>query len=209
MKKNLVSQLYIFRHGETEWNATRRFQGHSDIPLNEKGRDQARILETVFRNCRPDIILSSDLDRAHETARIANQNVSVPIELYEELRECRLGDSEGLSLEKVKETFGIESWEYWKSSDEKHLDFGFPNGETKRDHLHRIFGFLEKFIIENSHFTKIGISTHGGCIHRVLQRCRAVPSEITMIPNCALFLVEFDHAERSWLFVDTLHAVTD
>jgi len=62
--------LYLVRHGETDWNAQGKWQGHSDITLNDQGRIQAREAATYFAEKNIDIAYSSDLNRARETAKI-------------------------------------------------------------------------------------------------------------------------------------------
>jgi 2,3-bisphosphoglycerate-dependent phosphoglycerate mutase len=65
-----MTTLYLVRHGETIWNANRRFQGHRDISLNETGRAQAEIVARAIAPCHLDAIITSDLARAYETADI-------------------------------------------------------------------------------------------------------------------------------------------
>lgn len=73
------TEIYIFRHGETDWNKERRFQGHTDIPLNQNGRQQASELALKIRKINPELILTSDLLRAKQTAEIVNDLLKVSI----------------------------------------------------------------------------------------------------------------------------------
>ncbi len=69
--RRVVRRLFLVRHGETDWNEARRLQGASDIPLNDKGRDQARDAAPVLaRIAAVNNIVASDLSRAQETAQI-------------------------------------------------------------------------------------------------------------------------------------------
>jgi len=103
-----VTALTLIRHGETDWNLERRIQGSTDIPLNDTGRAQARAaaeeLAAEFdrRGVTP-IVVSSDLQRAHETARIiaAVLDADAPI-LYPELRERRYGAAEGMLVSEYR-----------------------------------------------------------------------------------------------------------
>ena len=65
-----MAKLYLVRHGETDFNKTLRFQGQTDVPLNEKGKEQAQKMATYFRNIPLTAIYSSSLQRAYSTAEI-------------------------------------------------------------------------------------------------------------------------------------------
>lgn len=93
------TQFWLIRHGETAWNAKQRLQGWVNIPLNEAGRQQAQNLQRYFQSRQIcslfDTVISSDLDRAHETAAIALQHTDLPITRDERLRERSYGIYEG------------------------------------------------------------------------------------------------------------------
>lgn len=194
------AEILIFRHGETDWNRARRFQGHTDIPLNELGREQAELLAIVLAKYPPEVILSSDLSRARETAEIANLLVQVPIVQSEALRECRLGDPEGMERHRMLAEFGEESWERWLSTKPEDKDFGFPNGETKSEHLSRMILFVEEFLRQNPHHQRIALSTHGGSLRRIVHHCVGAPSEPVPLPNCVLYRISFDRVDGTWTF---------
>jgi broad specificity phosphatase PhoE len=193
-------EVLVFRHGETDWNRQRRFQGHTDIPLNELGREQAKSLAPLLEKHSPEIILSSDLSRAKETAEIANTLVQVPILLSPAIRECRLGDPEGLERDVVFAQFGELAWERWLSTRPEDRDFSFPNGERKSDHLARMTSYLESFFHENPHYQRMAVSTHGGSLRRLVHHCAGAPEEPVAIPNCVLYRLSFDRADGSWRF---------
>ncbi|MDO5097017.1 MAG: histidine phosphatase family protein [Peptostreptococcaceae bacterium] len=88
--------LYIMRHGKTDWNAKRKLQGRTDIPLNEEGREMARQAASAYRDVHFDICYCSPLARAKETAEIVLQGRNVPIVFDERLREMSFGVYEGL-----------------------------------------------------------------------------------------------------------------
>jgi len=105
-----VTTLYLVRHGETDWNAARRIQGSTDIPLNETGRAQARATAAAlverFTGTRPRVV-SSDLSRARETAEIIADALGAPAPtLYPELRERAYGVAEGMTVAEYLERFG-------------------------------------------------------------------------------------------------------
>ena len=201
---SLTTELYLFRHGETDWNREHRFQGHTDIPLNESGREQAARLAMDLGLHSLDALLTSDLSRARETAALIHAQLKLPIIIAPELRECNLGNLEGKLRDEIKEIQGETSWSRWLSVKPEDLDFGFTGGETKKEHLIRLLHFLESFCISNPHLRKIGISTHGGCIRRLVHHCNDAPTEAIALPNCALYLITFNATSGAWKFEHSL-----
>lgn len=98
-------KLYIIRHGETDWNKMFRLQGQSDIPLNEYGRELARITSDALQNITFDVIYSSPLSRAFETAEIMRRNRPVEIITDERLKEISFGVDEGRNKDELGEHF--------------------------------------------------------------------------------------------------------
>jgi broad specificity phosphatase PhoE len=94
-------QLICVRHGRTAWNAGRRFQGHTDVPLDEEGRAQATALGALLARERIDAAVSSDLTRAAETARIVLGDRATPLRLDPDWREMRFGTWEGLTWDEI------------------------------------------------------------------------------------------------------------
>jgi probable phosphoglycerate mutase len=108
--------LYVARHGETDWNAQVRWQGHTDVPLNETGRAQARALALALRGAGLVGVVASDLSRAHETARIVAVQLGVSVAYVDpELRERAFGVFEGLTREEC-ESLHPEAWGAWLES---------------------------------------------------------------------------------------------
>ena len=115
-----MTLLTLVRHGETDWNRDRRIQGSTDIPLNDTGRAQARDAADTLRAqldlssaATPPIVVSSDLSRARETARIIAAEVGLPSPReYPELRERAYGDAEGLDADDF-----IERWGDWHTAE--------------------------------------------------------------------------------------------
>lgn len=91
------------RHGRTSWNSERRFQGHTDVPLDEEGRAQALVLANTLREVRFERCVSSDLARARETARAICDATSTPLECDSRWREFDFGAWEGLTWEHIVE----------------------------------------------------------------------------------------------------------
>ena len=93
-------KLYLIRHGETEWNVKRRFQGRSDIPLNEEGRRLARITAQALVGVPFSRIYTSPLKRAYETAMIIKGERDIPVIEEPRIIEISFGEYEGISASK-------------------------------------------------------------------------------------------------------------
>ena len=90
-------RLRLVRHGETDWNAQGRIQGHIDIPLNDRGRAQARELAQALSGSGAALVITSDLARARETAEIVAAHLGIPLQVSDRLRERRLGALQGMT----------------------------------------------------------------------------------------------------------------
>ena len=88
--------FYFLRHGQTAWNVEGRFQGHSDIPLNEVGLAQAHDAAKILARCPIDLIVTSPLMRARRTAEIVSAQLGKPLLFDDDLKERRFGAFEGL-----------------------------------------------------------------------------------------------------------------
>ncbi len=88
--------LYIMRHGKTDWNAKRKIQGHTDVPLNDEGRRMAENAAAEYRDTHFDICFCSPLIRAKETAEIFLKGRNIPIITDDRLMEMSFGEFEGL-----------------------------------------------------------------------------------------------------------------
>jgi probable phosphoglycerate mutase len=197
----LMTNLYLFRHGETDWNKNRRFQGHTDIPLNDLGRTQAQELASLLSPLPLHAMLTSDLKRAKETADIVNTVLKIPMYESQDLRECSLGDPEGMYRDKIVEEYGAPAWERWLSIKREDQDFGFRNGETKNQHLRRLLAYLETFCEMNPHFRTIAVSSHGGSLRRLVHHCEGAPDEAIPLPNCAVYQITYEHDTGLWKYV--------
>ncbi len=107
--------LFLFRHGETDWNREGRLQGHTDTPLNATGLAQAEALAETLRPHRLDAVVSSDLMRAWTTARIVAEALGLPLLADPGLRETNVGAAEGLLWIEAKVRFGESLTQRWYS----------------------------------------------------------------------------------------------
>ncbi len=100
--------FYFLRHGQTAWNVEGRFQGHTDIPLNELGLAQAHDAAKILVRCPVDLVVASPLIRARRTAEIVSDQLGRPLLFDDELKERHFGAFEGLIVNEVKAKFGLQ-----------------------------------------------------------------------------------------------------
>lgn len=103
-----MTRLIVWRHGNTDWNATGRVQGQVDVPLNDLGRDQARTAAPLLAALRPDVVVASDLRRAADTAAALAQLTGQPVRPDARLRERHFGQWQGLALTDAAARFPAE-----------------------------------------------------------------------------------------------------
>lgn len=193
-----MTEFLFFRHGETDWNLQRIFQGHTDIPLNSRGQSQAESLAKKIQHWKPDIVLSSDLSRAVQTAQACQKFWNAPLIQSPLLREMNLGKAEGLHRNEVQGLVG-DSWKKWVSHDPQDEDFRFPEGESKSEARIRILNFLQTFSRDNPQYKRVVVSTHGGVLRRVTHGLPGTPAEGVPIPNCISYRLNLN--ESIWSFV--------
>ena len=118
MKSHTPCTLYIVRHGETEWNQKNLVQGHTDIPLAETGEKQALSRAEYFQDVSFDHVVSSDLQRAMQTASILSEGRNLSLHTSPKLREQSWGAWEGHSFDKLREMFsaGFNAYSVRKGS---------------------------------------------------------------------------------------------
>ena len=126
--------IYVVRHGQTDWNLRNVLQGSSDIELNNTGKNQATILEKNLANINFDYIICSPLKRAIQTAEIINKYRNVPIFINDSIKERSFGTLEGKKSPKIS-----EYWDYLKNINKN-------NVEKVQDFFKRINEFMELII---------------------------------------------------------------
>ena len=122
-----LDHLILLRHGETDWNAALRMQGHRDVPLNEAGLAQARAAAASVAALDPDVIVSSDLGRARVTADAVAEVIGLVVHQDQRLRETSLGEWEGLNREQIVARWP-EEWDRWRATS---AHVAPPGGESR------------------------------------------------------------------------------
>ena len=103
----MATTLLLARHGETDWNRERRWQGHADPPLNEVGREQAQALAHELASDPPTAVYTSDLARSHETATIVAAELGLPVTADGRLREVDVGEWSGLLWSEIEDLYPV------------------------------------------------------------------------------------------------------
>lgn len=158
-----MTRLYLIRHGETIWNSEMRYQGHSDIPLSEAGREQARRLAARLAGEKIDHFYASDLSRAFETAEIIAAPHGKAVEKMELLRETMFGAWEGLKFTEIQERFP-DIWAKWRDDPRSTM---LPEGESLDDVAERVMRGIRK-IVERHQDEAVAVVGHGGTIRLIL-----------------------------------------
>ena len=165
----MPQKIYIVRHGETDYNRERRMQGWLDIPLNKTGRDQAQLATAKLRGIKFDAIYSSDLIRAHETAKIIAKTLRRKVSTTGALRERDMGIFAGWSWEVERDPIKDSLWKEFESArDNEDLDWKRHQGESMKEMSHRISEFMQNLHTVHSQ-QSILVVTHGGTINRILE----------------------------------------
>ena len=142
--------IFVVRHGQTEWNVMKKMQGSADIELNEKGLSQASDTADMLKDLVFDIIFCSPLKRAKQTAEIINDDRGLHIIFDERLRERNYGEFEGTS----KSSFDYNEF----CSYQKNMKY--EKAENVQDFFKRIYDFLDD--ITSKEYNNILIVCHAG-----------------------------------------------
>jgi probable phosphoglycerate mutase len=181
--------LFLFRHGETDWNREGRLQGHTDTPLNASGLAQAEALSEKLRPHRLDAVVSSDLSRALTTARIVADALGVPLLADPGLRETDVGAAEGLLWADAKIRFGEGLTERWFTDG----DVAFPGGETGIATRTRGLAALRRLAAAQP-YRRIGVSTHGAMLRQLMKHALPPGSPPAPTRNTALYILRYEPA---------------
>ncbi|MBB6735154.1 histidine phosphatase family protein [Cohnella zeiphila] len=152
---NATTTVYLVRHGQTEWNIERRFQGHQDSPLTDMGVKQATWLADALRDERIDAVYSSSSPRARRTADIVKGDRALAVREADELKEINLGVWEGMRQEEAERADPGAFRHFWDDPSE----FRVEGSETFDETAARSIGQLERILSEHPGQTVL-IVTH-------------------------------------------------
>jgi glucosyl-3-phosphoglycerate phosphatase len=163
----------LWRHGQTTWNAERRFQGQSDIPLDAVGLAQAERAARLLAGLHPDMIVSSDLSRAASTAAPLARLTGLDVILDKDLRERHGGCWEGLTDTEIRTRYPAE-----------HASWNPPDGEPTLAVADRVSAALRRIATAVSEGTGTGgsglgvVVSHGAALRLGMSRVLGLPEEV-------------------------------
>jgi broad specificity phosphatase PhoE len=173
-------ELWIARHGDTAWTVTRQHTSSTDLELNEDGRAAARALAAKLEGRHYDLVLSSPLRRALDTARLAGFEPEVD----ERLREFDYGEYEGLTTAEIQKI--RPGWDLWRD--------GCPGGETVEDLGRRMDGVVER--IRSEARERALVFGHGHALRVLVARWLGLPpaeGRVFLLPPAAVGVMGSEH----------------
>ena len=175
-------KLYVVRHGETIWNVENRVQGVTDIPLTDQGRLDATLLKDLVKDINIDVVISSPLERAIETAKILTDG-KMPINTDDRIKERDWGLNEGANIDEV------DRWDCWDVI----LNTRVQNIESVQDFMYRVSSFLEDIKVRYKD-KNVLVVTHSAVIRVIHYMLGTIPEDGDLtrmdIPN--LRILEYE-----------------
>ena len=201
-----ITKLCLIRHGETDWNAERRLQGHTDIPLNARGVLQARQMAQALKNInlRFDVLYTSDLKRAADTADAVVKIFGVEAQVDSNLRERHFGALQGLSIAEAP----LLQPDIWQAHIARDLEHNLGGGESIGQFALRVQGALDRILAKHAGKTILLVS-HGGTLdmmYRIASKQSLSAEKIASVPNASLNWII--HSQGAWTvgqWADTQH----
>lgn len=173
--------LYVVRHGETIWNLEKRVQGITDIPLTEEGIKNAEELKELVSTLNIDVVISSPLSRARQTAKILVDS-KLPINTDDRIKERDWGMNEGAKIDEV------DRWDCWDVI----LNTKVQNIECIQDFMDRVSSFIEEIKIKYKD-KNVLVVTHSAVIRVIHYMLGEIPEDGNLsrinIPN--LRIIEY------------------
>ncbi|WP_144472248.1 histidine phosphatase family protein [Bacillus pumilus] len=181
-----MTTICLVRHGETDWNAAKRIQGRTDIPLNDTGKWQAEQTGLYLKDAHWDVVISSPLTRAKETAHLILKHVDAPLVIMDDFIERDYGDAEGMSFEERQKLFPNKQ---------------YPNMEPLETIQDRMVEGIEKVRVAYPN-QQVLIVAHGAAIHALLTTLadEHLGLENTRLVNACLNYVEWK--DGKWKVLD-------
>ena len=176
--------VVFWRHGRTEWNEQHRFQGQTDIPLDEVGLEQANEAARLLAGLRPSRIISSDLVRASRTAQALSELVNLNVDTFAGLRETNAGTWEGQTREALIANHGDELAAWAAGSN---LRPG--GGETRMEVAQRVIDVINHELTGVGDQETLVVVTHGGSARAAIAMMLELPPKhwaaLGVLSNCA------------------------
>ena len=195
----MANTIILWRHGQTDWNVANKFQGHTDIPLNSVGEYQVKHAARLVVDMKPTAIISSDLSRAHNTAKALADLNGLPIHVDARLRETNCGKWEGLTGEEIRATDHANLIEWSLGGDNP----AGGTGDRRSEVGARAKAAIEDFLAGKDNQTLI-VATHGGTARTVIGMYLELPialwSKIGGLSNASWSVLS--HSPKGWLLTE-------
>ncbi|PZG15935.1 histidine phosphatase family protein [Nonomuraea aridisoli] len=163
----MSKRIVCLRHGQTLWNVEQRFQGHSDIPLDETGVAQAARAASLLASLRPTLIVSSDLQRANDTALALGRLVGLDVAVDKDFRERGGGEWEGLTREEIAARWP-EEYVAWEA----------PGGESVTDVAARVAAAMRRWVTRLDDDGLLVVASHGAALRLGICELLGLPEEL-------------------------------
>ena len=194
-----ANRVVLWRHGQTDWNVVNRFQGHSDINLNEVGIFQAKQAAQILAGMNPTAIISSDLMRAQKTAQALADLSGLTIKIDARLRETNCGKWEGLTGDEIRATDHANLKEWSLGGDNP----AGGTGDRRSEVGARAKAAIDDFLNGKDEQTLI-VATHGGTARAVIGSYLELPipywSKIGGLSNASWSVLT--HTPKGWLLTE-------
>lgn len=171
-----MAKLVLVRHGQSLWNLEDRFTGWVDVPLTDKGREEARNAGKRLRDLRFDVAYTSVLSRAEETLDLILGVLRQlpPVIRDQALNERHYGDLQGLNKKRTAELHGADQVKLWRRS----YDVAPPNGEALKNTAERTLPFFERAILGDLHLGKnVLVVAHGNSNRSIVMKLDRLSKE--------------------------------
>ncbi len=165
---------HLVRHGETEWNRSRRIQGQTDIALNQSGKHQITQLGERLATLEFSAIYASDLSRTSESAHIIRGSRNVTVQTESELREFSYGEWEGLTFEEAQ---ARDPEGFATRMAGRNVDFAAPGGENMLQLIDRVRRFHDRVRSQHKPGDQLLVVAHGGTLLALLNCLLGLPAE--------------------------------
>lgn len=186
-------RIVCWRHGQTTWNVEGRFQGQSDIPLDDVGREQAERAARMLAALKPDVLVSSDLQRAASTAQRLAGFTGLPVTHDKDLRERSGGDWEGLTGQQIRAR--------WPDA---YLQWQPPGGDPVGVVADRVAEALERAVALAPDDGLAVVASHGAALRLGIARLLDLPEgawdALGGLSNCSWSLL--GRGRRGWRLLE-------
>jgi len=165
-----MTRFIVVRHGQTRWNVEKRVQGQEDSPLTEEGLQQAEAVAQRLAREHFDVLVSSDLGRALQTAAPIARVCGLEIVRDERLRERHFGEGEGMFYDEIDRRWP-DAFSRIRETDP---DAMIPGGETRRQFHERVHRAFESLVREYAG-KRVAVVTHGGVLAALYRMVHSIP----------------------------------